>query len=107
MKTIPLKKVQMKRPDGVDMTLSYWVQLQTTMRTPMDVQQGANVDEIRKSIRILDALDKAGEDAEFFELEDTDFEYMADKVKASRFTFADPAIVQFVDDVTDVEDDAL
>ena len=100
MKRIPLKSVQLIKPDGVEVTLSYWVQLQATMRQPMDVQQGADVDELRKSIRIMDALDAAGQDAEFLELEDTDHEFLVSKVGATKFTFVAPELVQFVDDVT-------
>lgn len=105
MKRIPLKSVQMNSPDGKEMTLDYWVQLQATMRQPMNVQQGADVEEIRKSIRILDVLDKAGKDAEFLELEDTDHTYLTTKVGATKFTFVAPELAQFVDDVTIVEEE--
>jgi hypothetical protein len=105
MKRIPLKSVQMTTPDGKEMELNYWAQLQMTMRTPMNVQQGADVEEIRKSIRILDALDKIDRDAEFLELEDSDHEYLVTKVSATKFTFVAPELVQFVDDVTIVEEE--
>jgi hypothetical protein len=105
MKTIPLKSVQMLKPNGEEITLDYWAQLQSTMRQPMNVQQGADVEELRKSIRILDALDKAGKDADFLELEDTDHEYLVTKVSATKFTFVAPELVQFVDDVTIVEEE--
>ena len=92
----------MKLPDGKETTLNYWAQLQLIMRTPMNVQQGADVEEIRKSIRILDALDKIGQDSEFLELEDTDHEFLVNKVSTTRFAFVAPELVQFVDDVTKV-----
>ena len=100
MKTIPLKSVQLTMPSGEEKTLSYWEQLQGTMRQPMNVQQGADVEELRKSIRILDVLDNTDRDAEFLELEDTDHEYLVTKVTATKFTFVAPELVQFVDDVT-------
>jgi hypothetical protein len=71
------------------------------MRSPTNPQGGADIDEIRKSIRVLNVLDEIGQDAEVLELEDSDYEYMQTKVSASKFTFADAAIVQFVDDVTE------
>ncbi len=95
----------MTTPDGNEMELSYWAQLQMTMRTPMNVQQGADVEEIRKSIRILDALDKTDKEAEFLELEDSDHEFLVSKVSATKFTFVAPELVQFVDDVTKVEEE--
>ena len=85
------------------MDLSYWAQLQSIMRTPIDIQQGADIEEIRNSIRVLDALDEVGIEAEFLELEDSDFEYLVSKIQVAKFTFADLALVQFVDDVTNAE----
>ncbi len=99
MKRLELKNLPVTRPDGTEMILSYWIQLQTTMRSPADPQSGASIDEIRKSIRVLNVLDEIGQDAEVLELEDSDYEYMVTKVTASKFTFADAAIVQFVDDI--------
>ena len=102
MKRLTLRTLPVTRPDGSEMNLSYWVQLQTTMRSPSNPQGGADIDEIRKSIRVLNVLDEIGQDAEVLELEDSDYDYMVTKVTASKFTFADAAIVQFVDDVTGV-----
>jgi hypothetical protein len=103
MKRIPLKSVQMLMPNGNETELNYWEQLQATIRQPMNVQQGADVEELRKSIRILDVLDKAGHEADFLELEDTDHAYLVTKVSATKFTFVAPELVQFVDDVTQEE----
>lgn len=100
MKRLELKNLPVTRPDGTEMELSYWIQLQTTIRSPADPQSGADIDEIRKSIRVLNVLDEIGQDAEVLELEDSDYEYMQTKVSAAKYTFADAAIVQFVDDVT-------
>ena len=99
MKRLELKNLPVTRPDATEMELSYWIQLQTTIRSPADPQSGADIDEIRKSIRILNVLDEIGQDAKVLELEDSDYEYMVARVTTSKYTFADPAIVQFVDDV--------
>ena len=90
----------MTRPDGTEIVLGYWAQLQSTMRMPSNPQAGADIEEIRKSIRIIDVLEKAGQDAKVVEFEDADYEFLITKVSAAKYTFADPAIVQFVDDVT-------
>lgn len=101
MKRLELKNIPMTRPDGTEITLSYWVQLQSTMRMPMNPQGGADIEEVRNSIRVIDALEKAGQDAQVLELEDSDYEFLVTKISAAKYTFADPAIVQFVDDITE------
>lgn len=103
MKQIPLKMATMTRSDGVEMELSYWSQIWRIMKSPMDVQGGIDITEMRSSIRILDELDKVGQEAEYLDLEDTDYEYLAKRVNATRFAFTDVALVQFVDDVNSAE----
>ena len=100
MKRILLKSVQITPPGRSEITLNYWEHLYNVIRAPINKEQGLDVEEIRKSIRIMDAMDKAGKDAEYLDFEDSDFEYLVSKVNGTRFTFADPAFVQFVDDVT-------
>ena len=103
MKKIPLKTVTMTAPNGSEMELSYWTQLQSIMGAPMNTQGGLDVIEMRSSLRVMDALDLAGEEAEFFELEDVDYDFMAGKVKGSKYLFAHEKLIQFIDDVTKVE----
>ncbi len=100
MKKLELKQLPMTRPDGTEETLSYWVQINSLMRMPANPQAGADIEEIRSSIRVIDVLEKAGQDAKVVEFEDSDYEFLKTKIAGAKYTFADPAIVQFVDDVT-------
>jgi hypothetical protein len=96
-----MKQIQLKTVDievqGVARKLSYKGELQTIFRAPADMQKGANVEEMRRSIRILDALDKS---TDVLKLEDADYDYLKGRVPQAKFAFVDPAIVKFVDDVT-------
>lgn len=96
-----MKKIQLKTMDmnvqGVIRKFSYKNELQIVFKTPSDINKGAAVEEMRRSIRILDALDKA---TDVLELEDADFEYLKGRMPNAKFSIVDPVIVQFVDDVT-------
>jgi hypothetical protein len=46
----------------------------------------------------MDALEKANDKG--VDLEDSDFAFMREKVLAMKFTWVDPAFVQFIEDVT-------
>jgi hypothetical protein len=99
-----VKKIQLKTVDmevqGVTRQFSYQKELQTIFRTPADISKGAMVEEMRRSIRILDALDKS---TDMLELEDADFEYLKSRVPNAKFSIVHPVIVKFVDDVTNVQ----
>ena len=99
MKRLELKVLPMTRPDGTVINLNYWIQLQSAVRMPANPQEGAGIEEIRSSIRVIDALEKAGQDAKVVEFEDADYAFLMSKVAGTKYTFADPAIVQFVDDI--------
>jgi hypothetical protein len=96
MKQIALKTVDMDI-QGVARKLSYKNELQIIFSAPADMSKGANVEEMRRSIRILDALDKS---TDVLELEDADFVYLKDRVPNAKFAFVHSVLVQFVDDVT-------
>jgi hypothetical protein len=97
MKTIALKKIAIVLPDGSAGVLDYAEQIRGIVSAPGEGQRGLSVDEIRNSMRVLDALDKA-QDSEL-NLEDNDYNYMIGKVNAARFGFASADILQFVEDV--------
>ena len=99
MKTLQLKDIPMTSPDGTETSLNYWEQLQATIRMPTDPRAGMDVEEIRKSIRIIDVLDNVGQDAKTVKFEDADYDLLVAKVLATKYHFADPAIIEFVDDV--------
>jgi hypothetical protein len=98
MKQIPLKKVAMILPTGKESSLDYRLQLIAIMQAPKDPKRGAEIEEIHKSLRVINVLDKA-EGAEFVELEDADFDYMLSKLSTVRFNFVSPAFSQFVEDM--------
>lgn len=100
MKRVPLKKVPLVTPTGEDSELDYLLYLEIAIKNPLN-GQNADIEENRKSIRLLDALEKAEEDG--VDMEDADYEYLCTKVKALRFNWIDPAFVQFVEDVTEIE----
>ena len=93
MKTIELKELEATG----GMKLNYKDEMVTILRTPVDRNAGADIEEMRRSIRVLDALDKADGT---LELEDADFDYLKSRMLNAKFAMVDPAIVQFVDDVT-------
>jgi len=98
MKAVPLKKVVTTSPNGVDGELDYKDYIKTIVSMPYEGQKGLTIDEIRSSMRVLQALEKASGDV--LDLEDQDFDYMKKKVNAARFNFASAEILQFIDDVT-------
>lgn len=81
---------------GAVQTLDYKVMLQTIMEAPADPQKGAGIAEIRKSIRVLDALDAA---ADVLMLEDADYEYLVKRVQDTKFTSSNRAFVDFVEHI--------
>lgn len=96
MKNIPLKTVEVPI-DGQPKKLSYKAQLIEILRTP-SASNGADYDEVRRSIRILDKLDETKGDT--LQLEDADFEYMKQRVLNARWPLIDKYVMAFVEDVT-------
>jgi hypothetical protein len=85
-------------PDSHDATnvLEYRTLIETVVRVPLDRQNGATIDDMRRGIRILDALDAAhGE----LTLEDADWSYLKQKVEHMPWASVDRRILRFVDDV--------
>ena len=71
------------------------------METPETPEKGAGIDEIRNSMRVLDALEKSKDDS--FDLEDADFTYLLRRVKGARFTTSQKVFVDFVDYFIELE----
>src|SRR5215831_18742395 len=103
MKRIYLRKAPDDRfpdPSTVEyrQALFEWAELiRQVIRRPLDVQRGADIDELRKGIRVLDALDKASENV--LELEDNDWEHLKAKTLAMQWLIIDRRVVWFVDDI--------
>lgn len=76
--------------------------IENAVRIPLDRQAGATVDEMRKGIRILDALDRvtwSSADGDILELEDADWEFLKSKVEKFPWAGTDRRFVRFYDDV--------
>lgn len=98
MKSIELKVVELD-----DIELNYRNEILSILSTPEDRQAGANIEEMRRAIRVLEVLDALDEDADVLELEDADYEYLKERIQKARFGMVHPAIVQFIDDISTIE----
>jgi hypothetical protein len=87
MKTIELRTVD---------DLSYRDILKEVVRRPLDPQRGADIAEMRQSIRLLDALELGNGT---LELEDADYQVLVEKVKAMRWNVIDARLVGLIDEV--------
>ena len=78
--------------------------IENAVRIPLDRQAGATVDEMRKGIRILDALDAAPLGDGVLELEDADWEFLKQKVEKFPWAGTDRRFIRFYDDVMSATD---
>lgn len=76
--------------------LSYRDVLREVVRRPLDPKSGVGIQEMRESLKVLDALDSADGT---LELEDSDYETLKRKVDAMMWNVVDKRIVQLVDEV--------
>jgi hypothetical protein len=58
--------------------------------------EGFTIDQVRTAIKAMDKIEAAGDDVAF---EDTEYAYVAERVKGARFTVASRDVVEFVDAV--------
>lgn len=92
-KVIKLKKLGKEGESG---QLDYAAMIRVIIQSPTNPQQGLTVEEIRKSVRVLEALDKAKGK---LELEDADYDVLKTKVENFRFGLAHKDILTFIDDI--------
>jgi hypothetical protein len=76
--------------------VSYRTIIEQAVQLPLDRTTGATIDEMRKGIRVLDALEHANGT---LELEDADWEFLKAKVERMPWARVDRRFVQFYDDV--------
>ena len=76
--------------------LDYRFMIEQAVRIPLDPERGADIDEMRRGIRIFDALDRA---ADTLELEDADWDYLKHKVEKMPWSMVDRRFIQFYDDI--------
>jgi hypothetical protein len=77
--------------------VDYRATIEQAIRIPLDRQSGATIDEMRKGIRILDALDASIGDV--VQLEDADWEHLKQKVERMPWAVVDRRFIQFYDDI--------
>lgn len=82
--------------------VDYRSMVEQAIRVPLDRQGGATIDEMRKGIRVLDALDSSLMDV--LQLEDADWEFLKTKVERMPWAQVDRRFVQFYDDVIGATD---
>jgi len=91
-----MKHIPLRSEDGEAGTVEWSDAIRQIVRKPLDPQQGASIEEIRKGIRVFDALDKANGT---LELEDGDWEHLCEKTKAMQWGFVDRRLATLVDDI--------
>jgi hypothetical protein len=93
-----VKKIILKTlPDARLGDIDYKVVLTEVVRRPLDPQRGVSIQEMRESLKVLDALESANGT---LELEDSDYEHLLQKLTAMPWNVVDRRLVQLVDDVT-------
>jgi hypothetical protein len=91
-------------PTTVEGDLEWAEIIRQVMRRPKDPSKGVDIEEMRKSIRVLDALEKSNG---VLELEDADWDSLREKTQTMQWGVIDSRIVQFVDDVFNATDKPL
>jgi hypothetical protein len=86
-------------PNRVD----YRALIEQCIRVPLDRQQGATIDEMRKGIRVLDALDRTPPEG-VMQLEDADWEHLRQKVQKMPWAVIDRRFIQFHDEVMEASE---
>ena len=100
MKRIALLVLTVDRPGDPQFNIprvEYRLLVEAAARMPLDPQKGADIAEMRKGIRILDALDQARDDV--LALEDADWEFLKTKVDKMPWAGTDRRFVRFYDDI--------
>jgi len=100
---IPDDRIPVTDPTYKDNIIDFSNLVRQVVRTPMDKNAGADIVEIRRGIRVLDALDK--EEGSILELEDADWEYLKRKVEKMTWVIVDRRFAQFYDDVMEATDE--
>jgi hypothetical protein len=97
LKTIPDHRFPLGSPEYEANVIVYGDVITQVIRRPLDPQKGADIEEMRRGIRVMDAVEKSN--GQVLELEDADWEHLKTKTLAMPWGFVDRRILQFVDDV--------
>jgi len=96
MKHVAFKTVPVVTPTGESGELNYRAYIELAVKQPLD-GKSVGIEEMHKSVRLLDILEKSSSDG--IDLEDADFAFLCAKIDALKFSWVDPAFEQFVNDV--------
>jgi|SRR5215467_14187249 len=101
MRTVPDPTIPPNDPAFAANTIVYADVIRQVIKRPLDPQKGADVDEMRKGIRVLDAVDKADQ---VLELEDADYDHLKEKTLAMPWAMVDKRILDFINAVVDAQE---
>lgn len=85
-----MRKIVLKNEDGFD----YKTILRGLLSVPSRKEDGLSLEEVRRSVKLLDKLDSAEHS---ILLEESDWSFVKGKVSGARYTLADKRIVEFAD----------
>ena len=98
-----MKEIKLKiLGKGTKEQLDYKTLIKTIAQTPGNAQAGLSLDEVRKGVRILEALEKA---TDILKLEDEDYKLLCEKLETFKFGLAHKNIIEFADDIKKKEVD--
>ena len=101
LRTIPDERFSSGTPEYETSRLDWAEVIRQIIRRPLNPQQGADIEEMRKGIRVLDALEAADQ---VLELEDADWEHLKQKTEAMQWAFVDRRIIAFVEDISSAQE---
>ena len=104
MKRVPLKVLPDPNQAGGPDIVDYRQVIIAVVRRPLDPQRGVDIEEMRRGIRILDAVDAAR--GTVLELDDADWEHLLQKLNVMPWALVDRRVMQFIDDMTNPPDAA-
>lgn len=107
LRSLPDPRFPRGDPQYESMRVDYRSLIEQAIRVPLDRQQGATIDEMRRGIRVLDALDKvtwSSTDGDILELEDADWQFLKTKVEKMPWAMVDRRFVMFYDEVMEATD---
>jgi len=99
LRVIPDSKTPYPSDPGYEANLAdYRNMIESAIKVPMDRNTGATIEEMRRGIRVLDALDATPPEG-VLELEDADWDHLKQKVVKMPWGYVDRRFVQFYDDI--------
>jgi hypothetical protein len=102
LKSLPDPRLAEDDPNWEANRVDYRAMIEQVVRMPLNRQTGVTIDEMRKGIRILDALDATTDD--ILILEDADWQALKEKTEAFPWGMVDRRLLMFYDDVVAATD---